>query len=580
MNSKRNNELGYPESGKTASIETSIRYRLFLFLFILILSFLIISLPQVFSSYQQLQQSHRGFIEIKLLETLTDTANKISRERAFANQLMASPPELMTQKRRQLNEYRLQVDASLQQTIRLLNDNEQQQVAQVVSVDIQSRLEVARHVVDQYVNQPLAHKSYQQYDHAIRGMFSAWDSCREALKKLLISSSQEDDGLSRNMTLILLVSDLRDQSGRVVSNIIAPVSFSIQIPDDNRARSLQTQHQAIYLWKLIDTLQPDHARTPEYLHLYQQVKTQFLDEGIELVSTLLRESDQHRAYSLSAISLTEQIVSKFNSIVALQNYLVQTSLAQAEQQEYAAWQKFILTVLISIFSLLVAGLTLRYIQRYILLPLMEARESILALSLPQSYGQENRKKKRFKGEFAELFAAIAKLKRLLSQKDALEFQLRNIAHTDTLTGVANRQALEAYFIALEQEPWKWSDLCLMIIDIDYFKQINDQYGHMVGDQVIQRIADQLQQHVDVSDLIVRYGGDEFLILIEDIAAEDALQLAEKISKSIYTLCIAPDISTSVSIGLAVGARNWLTLFQNADQALLRAKAKGKNRVEG
>ncbi|MAK29179.1 GGDEF domain-containing protein [Acinetobacter sp.] len=580
MNSKRNNELGYPERGKTASIETSIRYRLFLFLFILILSFLIISLPQVFSSYQQLQQSHRGFIEIKLLETLTDTANKISRERAFANQLMASPPELMTQKRRQLNEYRLQVDASLQQTIRLLNDNEQQQVAQVVSVDIQSRLEVARHVVDQYVNQPLAHKSYQQYDHAIRGMFSAWDSCREALKKLLISSSQEDDGLSRNMTLILLVSDLRDQSGRVVSNIIAPVSFSIQIPDDNRARSLQTQHQAIYLWKLIDTLQPDHTRTPEYLHLYQQVKTQFLDEGIELVSTLLRESDQHRAYSLSAISLTEQIVSKFNSIVALQNYLVQTSLAQAEQQEYAAWQKFILTVLISIFSLLVAGLTLRYIQRYILLPLMEARESILALSLPQSYGQENRKKKRFKGEFAELFAAIAKLKRLLSQKDALEFQLRNIAHTDTLTGVANRQALEAYFIALEQEPWKWSDLCLMIIDIDYFKQINDQYGHMVGDQVIQRIADQLQQHVDVSDLIVRYGGDEFLILIEDIAAEDALQLAEKISKSIYTLCIAPDISTSVSIGLAVGARNWLPLFQNADQALLRAKAKGKNRVEG
>lgn len=580
MNSKRNDELGYTENSKTATIETSIRYRLFFFLSILILSFLIISLPQIFSSYQQLQQSHRAFIEIKLLETLAETANKISRERAFANQLMASPPELKVQKRRELNQYRLQVDVSLQQTIQLLNDNGQQQVAHALSVDLRSRLKIARHLIDQYANQPLSDRSYLQYDHAIRSMFLAWDSCREALKRLLISSSQEDDGLFRNMTLILLVSDLRDQSGRVVSNIIAPVSFSIQIPDDNRARSLQTQHQAIYLWKLIDTLQPDHARTQEYLHLYQQVKTQFLDEGIALVSTLFRESDQHRAYSLSAINLTEQIVTKFNAIVELQSYLVRTSLVQAEQQERTAWHKFILTILISVFSLLVAGLTLRYIQRYILLPLIEARESILALSLPESYSQDNRNKKRFKGEFAELFAAIAKLKGLLSQKDALEFQLRNIAHTDKLTGVANRQALEAYFIVLEQEPWKWSELCLMIIDIDYFKQINDQHGHMVGDEVIQHIADELKWHVSASDLIVRYGGDEFLILIERISIEDAIQLAEKIRKSIFALYIAPDISMSVSIGVAVGSKNWLDLFQNADQALLRAKAKGKNRVEG
>lgn len=67
----------------------------------------------------------------------------------------------------------------------------------------------------------------------------------------------------------------------------------------------------------------------------------------------------------------------------------------------------------------------------------------------------------------------------------------------------------------------------MIIDIDRFKHVNDQYGHIVGDQVIRRIADQLKANVRASDLIVRYGGDEFLILLEQVQFLDARLLAEK-----------------------------------------------------
>ncbi|WP_288366407.1 GGDEF domain-containing protein, partial [uncultured Acinetobacter sp.] len=125
----------------------------------------------------------------------------------------------------------------------------------------------------------------------------------------------------------------------------------------------------------------------------------------------------------------------------------------------------------------------------------------------------------------------------------------------------------------------WSDLCLIILDIDFFKQINDQHGHIAGDHVIQAVARQLMAHESKFDLVVRYGGDEFLLLIERIARNDALDVAEMIRAQIEVISIELQIDVSVSMGVAVGAENWLTLFQKADTALLQSKAKGKNRVE-
>ncbi|MFH3733422.1 GGDEF domain-containing protein, partial [Acinetobacter baumannii] len=86
-------------------------------------------------------------------------------------------------------------------------------------------------------------------------------------------------------------------------------------------------------------------------------------------------------------------------------------------------------------------------------------------------------------------------------RDAFEFQLKNIANTDPLTGVSNRLALSEYLKIVESYPQKFSQTCLMIIDIDRFKDVNDQYGHIVGDQVIKRITDQLKANVRASDLI-------------------------------------------------------------------------------
>jgi diguanylate cyclase (GGDEF)-like protein len=149
-----------------------------------------------------------------------------------------------------------------------------------------------------------------------------------------------------------------------------------------------------------------------------------------------------------------------------------------------------------------------------------------------------------------------------------------------LTGVSNRLALEEYINVLESKPEGLSETCVIVIDIDNFKFVNDQYGHIAGDQVITMIADQLKHNVRASDLIVRYGGDEFLVVIESIEMKAAKAIAESIrsgilKQNIMTSNVGELIQVSVSIGIAIGAETWLELLEKADQSLLKAKAKGR-----
>src|SRR5690606_12381495 len=107
-------------------------------------------------------------------------------------------------------------------------------------------------------------------------------------------------------------------------------------------------------------------------------------------------------------------------------------------------------------------------------------------------------------------------------------------------------------------------------------------GHITGDHVIQSVADCLKSNVRTSDMIVRYGGDEFLILIENIDMNNALTIAHKIRKEVKAETIldadGQHIPFSVSIGVAIGAESWVRLFEAADEGLFKAKAKGRNAV--
>jgi diguanylate cyclase (GGDEF)-like protein len=172
-------------------------------------------------------------------------------------------------------------------------------------------------------------------------------------------------------------------------------------------------------------------------------------------------------------------------------------------------------------------------------------------------------------------------------KNARLFQgVEELSITDGLTGLYLqryfRQRVKEEFYRAERTH---SPLSLMILDIDHFKRINDTYGHQAGDAVLAGIAERVLAKARKVDLTARYGGDEFVILLPDTAAEDALLLAERLHQAVSSepLMLANDnsVNLTVSIGVATyptHASSIDELIRRADEALYWIKSHGRNRI--
>jgi diguanylate cyclase (GGDEF)-like protein len=161
-------------------------------------------------------------------------------------------------------------------------------------------------------------------------------------------------------------------------------------------------------------------------------------------------------------------------------------------------------------------------------------------------------------------------------------QLR--AATDSLTGLPNARAVQdtLRLLVAQGSRMLWP-LGAVLLDLDHFKEINDRFGHGVGDEVLAAVGVALRSTVRESDFVGRYGGEEFIMLLPDADRETTLQVAERVRSAIADIDIlGGDSAVTASFGVAVfpeHAPDAARLVRNADRAMYRAKANGRNRVE-
>ena len=165
--------------------------------------------------------------------------------------------------------------------------------------------------------------------------------------------------------------------------------------------------------------------------------------------------------------------------------------------------------------------------------------------------------------------------------ESLNQKLSELATEDSLTGVLNRRALEQ---GLQREWYRCLDqrrpLSALMIDVDHFKQFNDKFGHLEGDVLLREIAQSLKANHDAKrELLARFGGEEFALLLPGVGLEDAVQRADKIRQAVTN----HNRNITVSIGVAGFVPSiqmeQISLLRRADAALYRAKRGGRNRVE-
>src|SRR6478752_7701069 len=160
------------------------------------------------------------------------------------------------------------------------------------------------------------------------------------------------------------------------------------------------------------------------------------------------------------------------------------------------------------------------------------------------------------------------------------------ATIDRMTGVVNRQAvLAALFAEVERASRYERPLCVAFVDIDHFKVVNDSYGHAAGDVVLRGVAQTIAEHLRTSDMIGRYGGEEFMLILTETTVEEGATLSEKLRKLVERLRFSvegnPALSVTVSIGIVGGSGQQLrmeNLVRDADAAMYSAKSLGRNQT--
>ncbi len=186
-------------------------------------------------------------------------------------------------------------------------------------------------------------------------------------------------------------------------------------------------------------------------------------------------------------------------------------------------------------------------------------------------------------KLSETTVTLGEMKKIVAEKTQV---LEKLSNTDPLTKMANRRALfERGSMEMSREYRTHSHLTLILLDCDYFKNINDRLGHQVGDELLKHICKICNQEIREIDFLARYGGEEFVIILPNCDLNGGVEIANRIQSSLAKHCLKTknkEVSVTLSIGICMLSdkhKSFEQLINDADQAMYLAKKNGRNRIE-
>ncbi|ELG2044044.1 diguanylate cyclase [Vibrio fluvialis] len=328
--------------------------------------------------------------------------------------------------------------------------------------------------------------------------------------------------------------------------------------------------------------QSEHEQVLSRIESYAQKSAAFESHLEQLFESQTLNDEQRSAMEQMAAELE----SAENAIIQQLNTITTNDVYYTEKHE----KEFLfVSSLLGISAVVLGFLLTVYIVQIILQRIKRIQGDIKTLnaSLDQgdSLSQETVNKITTKDELAELEhdikAVMSRLAKEITCREQVEKQLLTLATQDKLTGAYNRHKWdEQIHIQLSLAQRGGYPFGLILLDVDYFKRVNDQFGHQVGDQLLKRMVSELQQRIRSTDMLFRLGGEEFAILLPMQDIESACKLAESLRSQMELLQVDNLPAFTISIGVTSyhDMDSEASIFRRADMALYRAKAQGRNQV--
>lgn len=532
--------------------------------------------------YTVLSGSARTLARLDAFSLTLEAANRISAERGPTNTALGRERAVLDPAQLRLQSFRQASDAAIARIPSAL--------APAVG-PMRIQLDLARSQVDALLARPRAERSREDIEKAILAMFAAYDASLPvsdmAMDKLLAG----DAALIGPALVARMLGELRDYAGRLGSYLVISIVRGEPLAGSARGTFEETRGRVLELWRLVDTQTSLHA-TGTITQARRDTERLFLDKGMRLIEQT-RTQLEAGEYRGTPELFTDAIVPSFEPIEQLRDHFLASVVESFEATHRHARTDFILAVIGTVLVLAVELALLFVSRRFVFKPLMLVRSSVVDLANGKLH--QPAAPRQLRSEMRDLFQALDTLRSRLIEREQLDAErvrltarLRVQADTDGLTGVLNRGALERLVQKIAGTSERKRRVGLILLDIDHFKAINDEFGHLAGDAALRAIAQRLQEALREEDVIARFGGEEFAILILDDHARDADSLADVAERLRSWIQARPvmfeggaEVAITASIGVATagaGPQMWPELLKAADAALYRAKREGRNRV--
>lgn len=522
-------------------------------------------------------------------------AEMVSRERGPTNGVLGDDTPPQPQRRERLADARSRTDAAFADLRGVLdtgpNDARHQNATRQFH-QAENDLRAARAGVDALAAQPKPARAPQQIRERVAAMVAVVPLIAPSISLMAEEAQQALPALGDHVQGARMAAELREYAGLLGSHFTAALTAQQPFSDAERAAIDRTRGRIDQLRSLLDLRLRTPGTASSDQRAWQQVNQAYFGHAGALVDRVVAAGSSDGRFGMDPAAFATAYVPDMNSLFGLRDLLLDNATARANAQARQAATVLWVTTAGSVGLLGVLAVALLMVQRRLLQPLADTASALQALArndlqAPLPVPQADDEMAAVIGGVRTLQDHTRQRQALEQERDALIERLRALSNTDFLTGLPNRRAfMQAAERELAQARRHGVDMVLVLLDVDHFKQFNDTHGHAAGDDALVAVGDTVRRAMRAGDLVARFGGEEFVLLLDHCSAQQGLAFAERLRAVIASAPVGgaagglhPQVTASLGLTDASGnTADLAELLQRADRAMYQAKDAGRNRV--